>query len=270
MTSKKEYYLFGALLLIIPLVIFGVVVWKKSHPTNPEANLKTQTWPAETELTIQKVKQRQDVDETHNATTIDLKTFITARLTESPFNKRGKTGNNLAELPAGTNIYGGVPFDVEGSIQLMGKWLQTYEKQYPLSVNSIPIHRKCAKIHVLHGACFVETKSFGTTVAKLVLHYENGSSKTIDMITGQQVFEWWGATYQTGVPASWWQRAPNTELAWVGTNDWMRINHSLDEVRVCLYRSSFDNPQPDVPISTMDYVSTMTMTCPFMVGLTVE
>jgi hypothetical protein len=37
-----------------------------------------------------------------------------------------------------------------------------------------------------------------------------------------------------------------------------------------LYKSTFANPQPDLTVSTVDYVSTMTATAPFLVGLTVE
>lgn len=226
-------------------------------------------WPAERKLTAEKVKARQAKDETHGAVTIDLEPYINAKLTEAPLCWKGNNADNLAELPAGKNIYAGVPFDVEGSIQLMGGWLQHYGKRFPHKVDSILIHRQCVKIHLLHGdGCVLAYKSFGTNVAKLVIHYEDGSTREINMVAGQQVFDWWQPTFTTGIPASWRTPAPDTELAWVGSNPWIR--QWQPDLSLCLYRSSFENPQPGVAISTLDYVSTMTVTCPFLVGLTVE
>jgi hypothetical protein len=37
-----------------------------------------------------------------------------------------------------------------------------------------------------------------------------------------------------------------------------------------LYKSTLTNPQPDVTISNIDFVSSMTLTAPFVVAITVE
>jgi len=62
--------------------------------------------------------------------------------------------------------------------------------------------------------------------------------------------------------------ADGAELAWAGGNDWLR-KHSPDW-SMRLYKSTFPNPRPDVAISRIDYVSTMTEAAPFLVGLTLE
>jgi RNA polymerase sigma factor (sigma-70 family) len=160
--------------------------------------LRVHVWPAERKEMAAKVKARQQVDDTTGAVIIDLKPFINASLTDAPLCWKGNNANNLAELPAGTNIYAGVPFDAEGIIQLMGGWLKHYDKTYPASVQAIPIRRRCAKIHLLHGDGYVEEGThFGMTVAKLILHYENGSTREMNMDVCKQVFDSWNMTCTT-------------------------------------------------------------------------
>jgi len=260
-----------AVLSVLPLVICGRIIWTKAHYNSRHKQVeqwRVNNWPAENKLTAERVKARQAVDETHDAVTIDLKPYINAKLTEAPMCEKGNNANNFAELPAGKNIYAGVPFDVQGLIQLMGGWLQHYGKTFPSKVESIPIHRQCAKIHLFHAECYLEDKNFGTTVAKLVIHYEDGSTREINMVAGKQAFDSWNPIHTTGVPASILPSTPDTVLAWIGSNPCIR--QWLPDNSLCLYRSSFENPQPGVAISTLDYVSTLTITCPLLVGLTVE
>ncbi len=313
MNPKIRYGIIIAVLLILSLAVCGRIIWTKIHENKylkVVVQLNTNTWPAERKLTAEKVKARQAVDGTHGAVIIDLKPYINAKLTEAPLCPKGNNANNLAELPAGRNIYAGVPFDVEGSVQLMGGWLRQHGKKYPTEVDSIPIHRQCAKIHLLHGAFPVYPDQFGfkatsinlakvanllssagsvkpeqlteqldalvaaartgtnMTVAKLVFRYEDGSTREINIVVGEQLFGWWWATFTTGLPTIGRTLAPSMELAWVGSNPYIR--QWRPDLSLCLYRSSFENPQPGAAISTLDYVSTETETCPFLVALTVE
>lgn len=142
-------------------------------------------WPEERKAEAEKIKARQEIDETVNATTIDLRPYINAKLTDGPSGWKGNNDDNLAELPAGKHTYAGVPFDVEGSIQLTGGWLKYhYRKTYPVQVGDIRIDRSCAKLHLLHGNSFLVYTNFGTVVAKLVLHYVDGSTRELNLVAG--------------------------------------------------------------------------------------
>jgi hypothetical protein len=201
--------------------------------------------------------------------TIDLKPHLNTALTDSPASPKGLNEDTLAELPSGTHIYAGVPFDVQGSIQLMGTGMAHYfQKKYPTEVDNIRINRRCTKLHLLHGANWVYLNVFGTKVAKLVLHYEDGSKQEIPMIAGEQVFDWWVPLFKTGLNPRYLKMAPGTERAWTGSNPF--VKRIWPDEALMLLKSTFDNPQPDVAISSIDYVSTMTETAPFLVGLTVE
>ncbi len=255
----------------IPLAIVGRAIYKAETNRRLE-HLRTAVWPAERKLTAEKVIARQAEDQTRGAVTIDLKPFINAQLTEAPMCFKGTNAdnlaNNLAELPVGKRIYAGVPFDVQGSIQLMGGWLQHYGKTYPSKIESIPINRPCTKIHLLHGEGKVVPKDNGTTAAILVINYQDGSTKKFDMVAGKQVFDWWSPTYTTQVPAHMPAPASGTELAWIGSNAWLR--RWVPDYSLCLFRTTFENPQPAVPIGSVSYVSTKTVMAPFLVALTVE
>ena len=95
-----------------------------------QAKWHLDVWPEERKAEAEKIKARQEIDETVNATTIDLRPYINAKLTDGPSGWKGNNDDNLAELPAGKHTYAGVPFDVEGSIQTHGRLAEI-----PLSKN---------------------------------------------------------------------------------------------------------------------------------------
>ena len=247
--------------------------YQRGYLNNPKyrallADLRASVWPKERQLAEAKIKSRQQTDETFNSVTIDLKPYINVALTDSPASRIGNNENNLAELPSGTHVFGGVPFDVEGLIQLDGTNMMMFGKHYPAEVDNIRINQRCAKIHLFHGANWIYSHDFGTTIAKLVLHYTDGSTRKIDIIAGRHVFDYWSPLFTTGVSSRHFEMAPGTERAWTGSNPF--IKRIWPDESLILYKSTFDNPQSDVIISSLDYVSTVTGTAPFLVGLTVE
>jgi hypothetical protein len=263
-----------AAVVIVSLLVVGgattVVVEKivRARAAARYAERRLHVWPEERKLAAEKIKNRQETDETVNATTIDLRPYINAGLADAPLCWKGNNADNLAELPEGKHIYAGVPFDVGGSIQLMGGWMKHYGKTYPTQVGDIRIDRSCAKLHLLHGDGFIVYTNFGTVVSKLVLHYEDNSTRELKLVAGEQSFDWWAPLFKTGLPKKFLQMAPGTERAWTGSNAYLR--QWQPELTLVLYKTTFDNPQPEVKVASMDFVSTETVTCPFLVGLTVE
>jgi hypothetical protein len=203
-------------------------------------------------------------------TTIDLKKYVNLALEDERPGPKGATNNNLAALPIGTNIYGGVPFDVEGTIQLMGQLIsQLGGEKYPVRVDHIKVGKHCEKIHLLHGATFLSGEANGTQIARLALTYGDGSRQNVGIVAGEHVLDWWGPLYTTGAnPQAIKTSAPETELAWTGTNEWIAKKKPKYALR--LYKSTFKNPNPKKEIKSLDFVSTMTPAAPFLLGLTVE
>ena len=88
------------------------------------------------------------------------------------------------------------------------------------------------------------------------------------MVAGEHMFDWWFPLFKTGINPRYFKMAPGTERAWTGSNPF--IKRTWPGESLLLFKSTFANPQPDVTISNIDLVSTMTLTAPFIVAITVE
>jgi hypothetical protein len=215
---------------------------------------------------LQQLMSHQAASESNDAIMINLKPLVNASLLASVDGPANVKENDLAELPGGIHTFGGVPFDVEGRIQLLGRNLIKSGKRYPVIVKNIPISRQCARIHLLHGASAART--LDTKIAKLILHYTDGSQASIDIMAGRDVLDWWGPIYNAEAGDQRQTTSPGTELAWAGSNSW--IKKRAPEYSLRLYRSTFANPRPGLEVSSIDYVSTLTEAAPFLVGLTID
>lgn len=226
-------------------------------------------WPAERAAVRQQLNARQAASDAPEATTIALKRWLNAALTDSLAGPADTNGNNLSELPRGVHIFGGIPFDVEGRVQLMGRKLLETSAAFPVRARNLEIARKCHRIHLLHGASGITPEMAGTEIARLVVHYADGSQARIAIVAGGNVLDWWGPIYETEAGEN--ARNPSaagSELAWTGGNPWIKQEKPEQSLR--LYKSTFENPRPGVEISAIDYVSAVTGAAPFFVGLTVE
>jgi len=76
--------------------------------------------------------------------------------------------------------------------------------------------------------------------------------------------------------SKWWAHAAelakatqpleNGIVAWTGANPSTKSQGQI----LRLYLSSYDNPQPDVQVTSIDYVSAMTEAAPFLVAMIIE
>jgi len=230
------------------------------------ADLEKRVWPVERAATLALLKTRQQAIAANRETTINLKPWVNAPLSASTDGAANAKGNNLADLPEGIHTFAGVPFDVEGRAQLLGRSLINSRKKFPEKIRNITIERKCDRLHLLHGASNVH--SLNKQVARLVLHYRDGSQAEIGIVSGKHLLDWWGPIYNTDAGSGRKTTSPDTELAWAGSNPWIKKRDPDYSLR--LYKSTFANPRPDLEIASIDYISTLADAAPFLVGLTVE
>ena len=193
-----------------------------------------------------------------NAGTINLKDNLNAKFTESVLARGGNGGpNNLASFPQGLRHFGGTLFNVEGIVQLSSLHLRMERKHYPERVNGIKVARQCCRLHLLHGAGWDDRD--GKRIAELVLHYADGSQRELNIIFGEHVRCWWG-------PPSEKVSGPDARMVWTGSNPVTRQRGA----HLRIYKTTFQNPQPNVKIETIDYASMMANAAPFLIALTVE
>jgi len=185
---------------------------------------------------------------------VDLSSYYTASLDDDWL---GKEGSNLTSLPKGIQAFAQVAFDVRGLIQLKGS---TTNKETGLSlsreIKGIQIKYKGSKIHFLHGTSWSARE--GQRIGMYVLNYENGQSVNIPILYQRQVTDW---VAKQGDPIP-----TDADIAWTGEN---AASKKLG-YNIRLYRYTVNNPYPDLEIQTIDFVSEMTKSAPFLVAITIE
>jgi len=195
------------------------------------------------------------------ATPIDLSHYENAKLTDALNCSPDGKGNDLAALPTGRQVMANVPFDISGIAQVTGLRIQSWGRhEYPAKITDISINKRCRRLFILHGAGGVGDPE-GTTIAKLVLHYEDKSTRIIEIKIGDHVRDWWGDPKEPMLNKG-------SELGWKGRNAAIRNGAPGQYLR--LYRSTFANPKRNLTITTIDYVSTFKASSSFLVGLTVD
>jgi WD40 repeat protein len=189
---------------------------------------------------------------------IDLGPFYNGSLTETWLpSATVRSGNDLAELPASVQRFNGVLFDARGVIQLSSAALENLGAGWPREINAIPINRKCARLHFLHGAAW--DAPFGTEIGGYRVHYADGQTQEIKLVFGKNVRQWW--TPPQGAPLTL-----EAAVAWQGANAASRAVG----MAIRLYQMAWKNRRPDVEIRSLDFYSAMAQPAPFLLAITAE
>jgi len=162
-------------------------------------------------------------------------------------------GRLLVTYPEGLQRIGGVQFDIRGLIHLTGK---DSAIAFPERVDDIVVNQRCSHIHFLHGAIFSAPE--GSTIASYVVH-QGGGQTEIPIVYGKDVrSRWFDSRQQSELdnPKVAWTSPPNS----VGT-----AGKSLR-----LYHTTWSNPNPDVEVNSISFVSHLTESAPFLVAITLE
>ena len=194
---------------------------------------------------------------------ISLKSKANHKLKESFHPNSNNKENTLASLPSDVRKFGGVQFKIEeGLLQLGSKELPNG----PEKIEGIPVGRKLAKLHFLHGTGWGSAPKGqlthvpdDTVIGKYVVHYEDKTKTEIDIAYGRDVRDWWFAEGEQG--------ADRSKIAWTGENpDTKRAGKKLR-----LFLTTWENPAPAKKIATIDYVTTRKTelaAAPFCVAIT--
>jgi Flp pilus assembly protein TadD len=186
---------------------------------------------------------------------LDLSLFYNANLRQNWHG--GSADDNLDVVPTGIQTFAGTEFDIRGLIQLTGGGLRArVGDRYPASVGGIPIHRKFARLHVLHATNYSEAEA--KKVGAYALHYADGRQVELPILYGQDLRDWWQAADS--------QDATQLAVAWTGTNPAASKRKAL----LRLFKHTWDNPHPEAEVESLDFTSTETKCAPFLIALTVE
>jgi serine/threonine protein kinase len=165
-------------------------------------------------------------------------------------------GNDLADLPTGRQRFGPAYFEVRGLIQLDGVYTEQRQLGFPDAVSEIPVNRRCARLHFLHGTAWAAADRFH--VGSYVVHYADGRKEEIPLRYGEAFRNWW-----------WNPQSPLSvnlaTLAWQGSNKAIEPTE-----RLCLFALTWNNPFPGTPVARLDFCSTHSSSCPFLIAVTAE
>jgi tetratricopeptide (TPR) repeat protein len=195
----------------------------------------------------------------------DLSEFFNADLAED-WHNFDDLGNNLGSLPRGLQMLGGVTFEVRAIVQLSSTNLAVLQPEYPAQVTGIRVGQRAASLHFLHGTGWPLHDDNGadvvTEIGRYVVHYNDGQTAEIPIRYGEHVRNWkfWpeGEAREHGGATPVW-KGPQA-----------RWQHLWPNTGVRLYHTSWENPRPDATISSIDFISTMTGSAPFLLAITVQ
>ncbi len=178
--------------------------------------------------------------------------------------------NNLAEFPTGKRTFAGVPFFVaDRYIHLGGPVAYSRDLQaLPRLVKDVRVSRQAEVLHFLHSVQGCGAKA-GITVARYKVHYVDDSVETIEVVHGEDLWDWYPLGNHD--PAA----LTNGRVAWSGSNEQLR-EHARQRSRVfgtnpklTLYRSHWLNPHPDKEITSLDYAGALAG-APFCIAITCQ
>ena len=174
--------------------------------------------------------------------------------------------NYLREPGSGLLELGGVRFDVRGVIQLRRHtelepaWQSGWE-QLPIQVEGIRNQQKIRRLQILHGTANTESsQEEGAEVARFIWHYDSGQEAS-PISYGQDVRDWWWRPEDPVKPTS-----ERSRVVWTGSNPTAREKG----YQLRLYLTTIENPRPQEIVRSLDYVSAMSESAPFLIAITVE
>jgi len=139
-------------------------------------------------------------------------------------------------------------------------WRHAWQR-IPARVEGIPVQQEVRKLHVLHGtACTEPSVEEGAEIARFVWHYDTGTEES-PVFYGQDVRHWWWRPEDAVGPTS-----ARSRVVWTGSNPIAREQG----YQLRLYLTTIENPRPQELVKSLDYVSAMSDSAPFLIALTVE
>jgi hypothetical protein len=188
---------------------------------------------------------------------LDLQPVANQKLTDVT----GVNGHSFANVPQKRRDFGGVPFQVgPGYVRLRGK----NRPELPLEVTDVRVGLKFDKLHILHGTEYGALGDArhhvpeGTEIGRYRVGYDDEIEETIPVVYGQDVRDAWNWDRSRGVTRG--------KVVWTGTSP----GATKEGVSLRLYLTTWTNPRPDVEVTSIDFVSTLTPASPFCVAVTAE
>jgi hypothetical protein len=161
-------------------------------------------------------------------------------------------------VPRGSQTFAGVPLEISGAVLLWGENNSKAGQVYPEQIPNIPIQRKFETLYVCHTA--FHGRKPGLRMCETVLHYDDGTTATDTIVTGDDSRDWYADRTEKNLGPS----NPRSVLAWVG--DAKYGEDRTQTIRYCL--TGIANPHPDKLVTTLDLVSAKSQAAACILAIT--
>src|SRR5688572_30726815 len=148
-------------------------------------------------------------------------------------------------VPKGRQVVNGVPFQVDGVVELSGTSAR-FTSVGRTNVNNIPVNRAGARLHLFLA---VSRGGFddGTPFARLKLHYAGGEESAVELKYGHHARDWFGPRHLADKELL----DAETRLAWMAEHP---AAASRDD-RIRFFQTSVANPRPQATVRAISLES---------------
>jgi hypothetical protein len=142
-------------------------------------------------------------------------------------------------VPKGVQNFGGILFDVSGTMLLRSTEMPHLKERH----EDIPVNGRFRYLHILHGIGYADPD--GTEVARMELHFADGETRSFPITYGAHVRDWWKWPSETVSSLT----DAGSAVAWSGPHP------GMPTLELRLFRTTFENPRPEVVIEHIDFLS---------------
>jgi hypothetical protein len=251
MDARKIHFVVAVLASGFVGFLIGLLARPRTQEDSPDRRAPSSAPP------VPKVTFKINLENTSpdaNPQTIDLSTHFNAD-TAASWHTPG-TPNDLSELPKGPQTLKGTTFTISGIIQLTGRVQKPWASNYPDMVTNIRVGISCRRLQFLQGTGVADRD--GSRIGKYVVHYASGQTAEIPILYGKNVRDWW-----------WNPKYPEPSdcvVAWTGSNGAAKEKG----MSLRLYKMTWMNPRPEDSIESLDFVSSMGGSAPFLLAVTAD
>lgn len=147
-------------------------------------------------------------------------------------------------VPNGSQVFGRVPFQINGFLCLWGKNNTKAGSVYPEEITGIVMNQKFETLYVYHGAFY--SAQDGVPVCEVVFRYADGSSATNQLLYGYDMLDF--VVHNSRHPNG--PTSPRTRAVWTGGSFTPGADNPL---RFSV--TAIENPQPSLDVATIDLYS---------------
>lgn len=181
-----------------------------------------------------------------------------------PVDFQAKANQELYEgLPNGSQSFKGVNYQIGDQLLQLGSGVFP---KFPSRIEGIEVNQPCRAIHFLQssqGGAFPQPnhpkhEDDGVEIGQYVIHYADGSQATQPIVYGEHLREWWN--WDSDKPTA------KSEMVWTGDNP--QAGRYQKTIR--FYWAVWENPHPEKPVATIDFVSANQKAAPFCLAMSLE